>query len=245
MTDKELNKNIKEAKKAVNGNIWTRMHYALTRRSDYIALALIVSVLFCVGTIFPAFHDYYFGLINLVFYAITCILVITYLIIDIDWSHPLEPSSISNFLNKNTLIYRGFIVLFSVVWGFILISNFIPVQETNTAANLENNTTYVLYSNSCKYCLAAKDGATKAVTVYNDIHSNYLWNSKTVKFVDIDSNTKLADQLRDQIQVKGSVVHYHNGQFTVLPYTQKTKDGTPVKTKASHVYDQIVRVQKQ
>lgn len=244
MTDKELNKNIKEAKKAVNGNIWTRMHYVLTKKSDYILLALLVSVLFDVGTIFPALHSYYFGLANLGFYAVTCILVIVYLIVDIDWSHPLEPSNIKNIFNKNTLIYRGFIVLFSVVWGFIIVSNFIPEKESNNATKLENNTTYVLYSDSCKYCLASKDGATKAVTVYNDMLSNYVWSSKTVKFVNIDSNTKLANQLRDQIQVKGSVVNYRNDQFTVLPYTQKTKNGTPVKTSASHVYDQIVRVQQ-
>lgn len=245
MTDKELNKNIQKAQKAVNGNIWTRIRYALNKRSDYIALALIVSVLFCIGTIFPAFHNYYFGLVNLGLYTITCILLITYLIVDIDWSHPLEPLDDSNFLNKNTLIYRGFIILFSVVWGVILVTNFIPVQETNTATKLENNTTYVLYSDSCKYCLASKDGATKAVTVYNDIRSNYAWTSKTAKFVDIDSNTKLAKQLRDQIQVKGSIVYYHNDQFTVLPYTQKTKNGKPVNTSANYVYNQIVKVQKQ
>ena len=232
MDKKQLDSEINHMQNLKQKRRMTMIKNMIKTYSDYFFLTATGCFAAFLITFFFSNGNYYLSWLNNILFALGSASLIICLVLDINWKD--KPK---NKDYKDTWIYRGVVIFVTLGLIVNIIMMFMPINVSNTGQTKpENNTTYVLYSDNCKYCKAAEPGVKKAVKLYNS-RSN-----KPVQFVDIDANTKLSNDLRDHIALKGSIVRYKDGKYTVAVYTEKTQDNQPVKVSASHVYSELVDI---
>lgn len=107
-----------------------------------------------------------------------------------------------------------------------------PTKHTDSAP--EANTTYIAYSPTCLYCSISSKQMNRAVTMYNETHLN------DIVIVDIDEDNTLSKAIKDDIEYKGTIIHYNeSGNATMSVYTLANKNSDPVQNKPSSIYEKL------
>ena len=102
----------------------------------------------------------------------------------------------------------------------------------------QQDVVYMTYSTTCDFCVISKDTAIGAVDRY------IIATGERVQLVDIDQDNPLANELRNHIRGKGSLVKLHGNDITAIVYTQGDGKGNPVKAPTETIYRYIQEVSR-
>lgn len=117
------------------------------------------------------------------------------------------------------------LLLVSFIWPLSMIHDVHTYKDSAPKIN----TIYIATDPTCEYCEAANINMRKAVDTYNASHKG------TVKIVNISKNTRMAHDITDAIEYKGSMVKFKKHGKEVKVYTLGNEHG-PVKPSATYVY---------
>lgn len=100
----------------------------------------------------------------------------------------------------------------------------------------QQDVVYLTYSTTCEFCVISEDTTVGAIDRY------VIATGKRVQLVDIDQDNPLANELRNHIRGKGSLVKLHGNDITTIVYTQGDGKGNPVKAPTETIYRYIQEV---
>ena len=124
----------------------------------------------------------------------------------------------------------------------ILFTSFALMGKKNEASDAElqqppqQDVVYMTYSKTCDFCIISESSAETAANEYK------FATGIPVKRVDIDQDNPLANELRQHIKGKGSIVKLHGNNVTAVVFTHGDGKGNPVKTPIETVYRYIQEV---
>lgn len=102
----------------------------------------------------------------------------------------------------------------------------------------QQDVVYLTYSTTCEFCIISEDTTVGAIDRY------VIATGERVQLVDIDQDNPLANELRNHIRGKGSLVKLHGNDITTIVYTQGDGKGNPVKAPTETIYRYIQEVSR-
>jgi hypothetical protein len=120
--------------------------------------------------------------------------------------------------------------------SFALLGKNTDASDAELQQPPQQEVVYMTYSKTCDFCIISESSAETAVAEYK------FATGVAVKRVDIDQDNPLANELRQHIKGKGSIVKLHGNNVTAVVFTHGDGKGNPVKTPIETVYRYIQEV---
>lgn len=102
---------------------------------------------------------------------------------------------------------------------------------------IKHDTIYITYKDTCEYCVVAKRPLKRAAFLYQQAHPDV-----TVYEIDLNKNTRLADDIRPHLQYAGSIAYITKDHDNIINYSRANRKEEPVGMPSRNYYQLLKEV---